>query len=380
MTDGTMIDVEALSGVLDADPRLGPGQGRRRHRARRPQRGAGPARAGDGEPRRHRPPDDRRGDLDRHPRHRRPAAQHLRPGRGDRAGPRRRQRARARAPPTTRSCCGRRGSGVGALGAISRRDPALRPRLHARSGSTRRGRARRSSTASRSAPTPTTTSSSSPSPTPTPPWCSSATAPRRRRARAAASPPTSTTSCSRTGRWRRSRRPARRCRAAIPALSRLAGRLASGSRTVDRSDRVFANERRVRFTEMEYGGAARARARGGAAGDRVGARATATRSSSRSRCGSPPATTPCSAPRTSATPPTSPSTSTGGWSGGPTSRRSRRSWTPTAAAPTGASATSRRPRRWRRATRRWAEFQARPRRARPRPRLHQRVRRARPRP
>ena len=40
---------------------------------------------------------------------------------------------------------------------------------------------------------------------------------------------------------------------AIPALSRLAGRLASGGRTVDRSDRVFANDRRVRFTEMEYG-------------------------------------------------------------------------------------------------------------------------------
>jgi FAD-linked oxidoreductase len=40
---------------------------------------------------------------------------------------------------------------------------------------------------------------------------------------------------------------------AIPALSRLAARVASGSRTVDRSDRVFANERRVRFTEMEYG-------------------------------------------------------------------------------------------------------------------------------
>ncbi|MFL5898380.1 MAG: D-arabinono-1,4-lactone oxidase [Solirubrobacterales bacterium] len=38
----------------------------------------------------------------------------------------------------------------------------------------------------------------------------------------------------------------------IPGLSRLAGRLASGSRTSDRSDRVFANERRVRFTEMEY--------------------------------------------------------------------------------------------------------------------------------
>jgi L-gulono-1,4-lactone dehydrogenase len=39
----------------------------------------------------------------------------------------------------------------------------------------------------------------------------------------------------------------------IPGLSRLAGRLASGGRTSDRSDRVFANERRVRFTEMEYG-------------------------------------------------------------------------------------------------------------------------------
>jgi L-gulonolactone oxidase len=45
----------------------------------------------------------------------------------------------------------------------------------------------------------------------------------------------------------------RRFPAAIPSLSRLAGRLASGSRTVDRSDRIFANDRRVRFTEMEYG-------------------------------------------------------------------------------------------------------------------------------
>ena len=41
--------------------------------------------------------------------------------------------------------------------------------------------------------------------------------------------------------------------AAIPHLARLAGRLASGGRAVDRSDRVFVNERRVRFTEMEYG-------------------------------------------------------------------------------------------------------------------------------
>jgi L-gulonolactone oxidase len=41
--------------------------------------------------------------------------------------------------------------------------------------------------------------------------------------------------------------------AAIPQLSRLAAALASGGKTIDRSDRVFASERRVRFTEMEYG-------------------------------------------------------------------------------------------------------------------------------
>jgi L-gulonolactone oxidase len=40
---------------------------------------------------------------------------------------------------------------------------------------------------------------------------------------------------------------------AIPSLSRFAARLASGSTSTDRSDRIFVNERRVRFTEMEYG-------------------------------------------------------------------------------------------------------------------------------
>jgi L-gulono-1,4-lactone dehydrogenase len=39
---------------------------------------------------------------------------------------------------------------------------------------------------------------------------------------------------------------------AIPRLARVAGVLASGGRYVDRSDRVFVNDRRVRFTEMEY--------------------------------------------------------------------------------------------------------------------------------
>jgi L-gulono-1,4-lactone dehydrogenase len=41
--------------------------------------------------------------------------------------------------------------------------------------------------------------------------------------------------------------------AAIPALSRLAGRLASGGSRTEASHRIFASERRVRFTEMEYG-------------------------------------------------------------------------------------------------------------------------------
>jgi len=40
---------------------------------------------------------------------------------------------------------------------------------------------------------------------------------------------------------------------ANPALSRFAAAVASGSTVTDRSDRIFANERRVRFTEMEYG-------------------------------------------------------------------------------------------------------------------------------
>jgi L-gulonolactone oxidase len=39
----------------------------------------------------------------------------------------------------------------------------------------------------------------------------------------------------------------------VPSFSRLAAWLASGSAATDRSDRIFANERRVRFTEMEYG-------------------------------------------------------------------------------------------------------------------------------
>ncbi len=45
---------------------------------------------------------------------------------------------------------------------------------------------------------------------------------------------------------------ARRMPAQIPRINRLVTRLAGASRRVDRSDRIFASPRLVRFTEMEY--------------------------------------------------------------------------------------------------------------------------------
>ncbi len=48
-------------------------------------------------------------------------------------------------------------------------------------------------------------------------------------------------------------RTGRRFPSRIPALNRTISRLLTGSRKVDRSYRVFASRRRVRFTEMEYG-------------------------------------------------------------------------------------------------------------------------------
>ena len=145
---------------------------------------------------------------------------------------------------------------------------------------------------------------------------------------------------------------------AIPALSRLAAAGPRAGRKLDRSDRVFANERRVRFTEMEY--ACRAStAREAARRVIEWVRAPATRSSSRSRCGSTRRRRRAAQPLArAATPPTSPSTSTAAWSGAPTSKRSRRSWTTTAAARTGASATSRPPPTLAPRYPRWGDFQA----------------------
>ena len=147
------------------------------------------ARAGDGEPRRHRPPDDRRRDLDRHPRHRRRLRNISAQVEGDGAGPRRRQRPPAQRRRPTRSCCGRRGSGSARWARSPRSPCAASPPSPCDRVDTPQPRERGARRLPASAPTPTTTSSSSPSPTPTAPWSWSATGPTqppRPRGRAAA--------------------------------------------------------------------------------------------------------------------------------------------------------------------------------------------------
>ena len=106
---------------------------------------------------------------------------------------------------------------------------------------------------------------------------------------------------------------------AIPRLVGFAARQFSHTEKTDRSYRVFASERRVRFTEMEYAIPRRARAGGGAPGARAWCASAGSRSAFRSSFASWPPTTRSSARPTSARPPTSPSTSTRGRPGSPTS-------------------------------------------------------------
>ena len=101
------------------------------------------------EPRRHRPPDARRLDLDRHPRHRRALAQHLGPGRGGRAGARRRQLARDLGRLRPRRGWRRRGSGSARSGSSTRSRSAPCPPSRS-TASTGRGRSTRPSRASTS--------------------------------------------------------------------------------------------------------------------------------------------------------------------------------------------------------------------------------------
>jgi L-gulonolactone oxidase len=126
-------------------------------------------------------------------------------------------------------------------------------------------------------------------------------------------------------------------------LSRLGRRARLGRQgPFDRSDRVFASER----ASLHRDGVRRAARARPAAARRVIEWVRANRYpvffpiEMRVR----PGDDALLSPPTSATPPTSPSTSTAGWSGAPTSRQSRGSCASTAAVPTGASVTSR-PRR-----------------------------------
>ena len=129
----------------------------------------------------------------------------------------------------------------------------------------------------------------------------------------------------------------------IPGINRAVAKAFRGGELVDRSDRVYANRRDVRFTEMEY---AIPREHGAEALRRV--LDTIERRKlpvgSRSRCASSPPTTRSSAPPAEGRLATSRCTCTAGSSSRRTSARWRRSWTSTAGGRTGASATTSRPR------------------------------------
>ena len=351
LTDGVMVRLEparpacstsiASAGLVKVEAGIVLGELNRRLDA---------ARAGVREPRRHRPPDARRLDRDRHPRHRRAAS----------ATSPRRSRRSSSCSPTARA-----------------RDLA---RLRPGGAGARRG-----SGSARSALIYAVTiraSRPSPSPRRQPAAARRDARPPRRARRRAATTSSSTSSPTReTALCRESRRtdepPQPRGRAAVYAQEVMlenwvGGALRARQRRAPlagpapraagrRRDRALDQGRsqlpglRLRAADQVHGDGvrdpARARGRGGAPGARRRGRARAPRSRSRSRSASPPPTTPCSAPPTPATAATSPCTRTAGSTGGRTSARSRRSWTPTAAGRTGASATSRPPRRWRPATR-----------------------------
>lgn len=111
--------------------------------------------------------------------------------------------------------------------------------------------------------------------------------------------------------------------AAAPAIARLAAAGAGVSRKVDHSFRVFASERHLKFTEMEYC-VPRSSARDAVEGVLEIANRRELGVAFRLRSVSPPPTTRCSAPPSSATPATSPSITTTTAATSPTSQPSRR--------------------------------------------------------
>ena len=149
LTDGTLLSLDRMGALLDADPGSGLVRVEAGIAPARPQRGAGRARAGDAQPGRHRRAVDRRRDLDRHARHRRHAAQPLRAG--ARAAPGHRVGRRASRSTAARTCS-RRASRSARWGSSPRSRCRRCPPSRC-AASTRRWRWPRSSTGSTRAST-----------------------------------------------------------------------------------------------------------------------------------------------------------------------------------------------------------------------------------
>ena len=268
MTDGTLISLDALTRVLDADPATGPRPRRGRHPPARALARAARARAGDGEPRRHRRPVGRGRDLHRHARHR---------ARSTRSSPARSRRSSwcwptaPRRPSPTATSCAPRGSRW-ARSASSRRSRCAASRRSACATSTARSRSRTCSPSSSTAPRRSTTSSSGRSRTRTSRSRARTRPPTiRRRKRGRVSTYTSDILMDNHA-FRAVNEVARRFPRTIPRLNRFASKVASQRERVGWSHAIFASPRLVRFEEMEYA-VPREHAVDGAARRQGGARA-----------------------------------------------------------------------------------------------------------
>ena len=249
LTDGTLLSLDRMGALLDADSGQRPRPRRGRHPPARPQRGARRARPGAAQPRRHRRAVDRRRDRDRHARHRRDAAQPLGAGA--------RRCASSAAPGDVLDIDGgddllAARVAVGALGVVTEVTLQTVPAFTLRGvdAPAAAGRGPRRARRARRRPPPLRVLR-------LPARRQRADAHQRRRRRAAAPAARSgahgsTTCCWPTApsSWRASSAAPSRARSRRSTAS---SRAWSGTSTrVDRSDRIFASPRLVRFTEMEY--------------------------------------------------------------------------------------------------------------------------------
>ena len=307
VTDGTLIWLDALHRVLDADaPRARPRRGG--HPPESVLARAARARAGDAQPRRHRRPVARGRARHRHARHGHAAPEPLRARStsvelvladgsertidgGDELLAARVSLGRARRH--------RRGHAP-----LCARVP---PASHRQAGAARAGARRRC----RRAPTPTTTSSSGPSRTPTSRSPARSTAPRTRRTSPAARAPTSSDVLMDNHAFRAVNEVAKRFPGTIPRLNRFASAVASQRERVDWSLRRSSPPTGSCASRRWSTRPARARGRRRARRPRR-ARAPRGQLPDRAALHAPP-TTRCSRPPTAATARSSPSTSSRAW-------------------------------------------------------------------